>query len=181
MLKRLATSGGRLFKLTSDRFTLAAGDMAGVGALFMALAITMDVALRYMFNAPTKWVNELSSYLLLVITFLGLAYTLREKGHIRADFLVRRLPTRVRNWVYVFGSIAFLIFTAFLFKFNLDLCVESVKLATRSHTGWDVPIAPWQAFIPLGLLLLGLPLIRNIYAETMIALGKSRQPDKESR
>jgi len=170
MLKQL----GRLFSLATSRLVLTAGDIAGVGVLLMSLAITMDVFLRYVFNAPTKWVNEASSYMLLVVVFLGLAYALREKAHIRIDFIVIRLPRRVQDWLQVISSIAFLIFTVILCYFTWNIFLTTVRFATTSRSIWDIPLAPWQVFLPLGLAIISLLLILNIYTETKTALQKSK-------
>ena len=48
--------------------------MAWVAAtciLFMMLAICYSVILRYFWNKPVPWIVEVSSYLMLYITFLG--------------------------------------------------------------------------------------------------------------
>jgi len=181
MLKRLATRGGQLYDIVTKQLALVAGDLAGICAFIMASIITLDITLRYVFNAPFKWVCELSSYLLLVIVFLGLAYTHKERGHINADVLLRRLPARVQKWATVLNSIAFLICTAFLFKINLGFLLTSVKFGTTSQTSWDVPLAPWQAIMPLGLIFLGLLIIRDIYIETKVALGKQKGRDSETK
>ena len=171
---------GRLFSLATNRLTLTASDIAGVGVLFMTLLITVDVILRYGWNAPTIWVNEASSYVLLVVVFLGLAYALRENAHIRIDIIITRLPKQVQDWLKVINSIAFLIFTGILFYLTWELFLGSVHFATTSRTAWDIPLAPWQAFTPLGLIIISLLLICNIYTESRIALGKSKEPSKES-
>ena len=180
MLKRLATSAWRLFNLSTNRLTLVAGDIAGVGVLVMSLAIAMDVTLRYAFNAPTIWVNEASSYMLLVIAFLGLAYALRENAHIRIDVVVKRLPRQVQDWMRVINSTLFLILIIILFYFTWGFFTESLEFGTTSRTGWDIPLAPWQVFTPLGLAIIGLLLICNLYTEIKIARGKSQEHHKES-
>lgn len=175
MRKRL----GRLYELAIKRVSLTAADIAGVGVFFMMVAITLDVFLRYVFNAPTIWANEASSYLLLVVTFLGLAYALREKAHIRIDFIVVRLPRQVQDWMQVISSITFLIFTGILGYFTLSIFLETVRFAETSRSLWDVPLAPWQVCLPLGLAIISLLLILNIYNEVKIARKKAKErPDE---
>jgi TRAP-type C4-dicarboxylate transport system permease small subunit len=70
---------------------------AGAAMLFaMLLAITYDVAMRYVFNEPTSWANELSTYLLVAVSFVGLAYAQLRNGHVRVELLVARLEERRR-------------------------------------------------------------------------------------
>lgn len=181
MLKQLATSAGKLFSLVAHRLSLSLGDIAGVLVLYLVFAITADATLRYVFNSPTIWVMETSTYLLVAMTSLGLAYTLREKGHVRVDVVVNRLPRQAQNWVRVVNSIFFFIMVAFLFYLTWEAFMETVHFGTTSRTGLDITLAPFQAVIPIGLLVIGLLLICNIYGETRIALGKSKEPDKESK
>ena len=177
MLKRL----GRLYSRAVKLLVLRAGDMAGLCALAMTLFITLDVFLRYAFNAPTIWANEVSSYLLLVMVFMGAAYALREKAHIRIDVVVSRLPRQVQDWMQVFSSITFLIFTGILGYFTWSIFLDTVKFAETSRSLWDIPLAPWQVWLPLGLAIISLLLILNIYNEIKIARGKAKErPEKRA-
>jgi len=175
MLKRL----GSLYDLTIKRVSLTAADIAGVGVFFMMVAITLDVFLRRAFNMPTIWANEASSYVLVIVTFLGLAYALREKAHIRIDFIVVRLPRQVQDWMQVISSIAFLIFTGILGYFTWRIFLETVRFRETTRSMWDPPLAPWQVFLPLGLAIISLLLILNIYNEVKIARSKAKERPEE--
>ncbi len=175
MRKRL----GSLYDLAIKRVTLTAADIAGVGVLFMMFAITLDVFLRRAFNMPTIWANEASSYLLVIVTFLGLAYALREKAHIRIDFIVVRLPKQVQDWMQVISSIIFLIFTVILGYFTWSIFLDTVRFAETSRSLWDIPLAPWQVWLPLGLAIISLLLTLNIYNEVKIARGKAKERPEE--
>lgn len=175
MLKRL----GRLYSRAVKLLVLRASDMAGLCVLAMTLFITLDVILRYAFNAPTIWANEASSYLLLVMVFMGLAYALSERSHIRIDIVVTRLPRRVRDWMQVISSIIFLIFTGILGYFTWSLFLDTVRFAETSRSLWDIPLTPWQIWLPLGLALISLLLTLNIYNEIKIARGKAKETHEE--
>ena len=172
--------------MLSHRFTTAInwlvsgqGRIAAYAVLVMALMVTIDVILRFVFNAPTKFATEFAAYLLVVSVSFGLAYTLRERAHIRIDFITSRLPRRVRSWVQVITSIMALVFTGLLSWLNWGEFMTSLKLQTTSRTAMDVVIWPAQLFMPLGLLVISLLLILNIYSETKVALGKVEKTDQE--
>lgn len=56
------------------------------------IALTMvEVFTRYILRQPLILCDEFGGYSLFAITFLGLAYCAREKGHIRITFLVERI------------------------------------------------------------------------------------------
>ena len=67
---------------------------------------TIDVIARYVFNSPTLWADEMSSYLLIAIVFMGLAPNVRQDGHIRIDVLTNLVSglTRVALEVFAYGT-----------------------------------------------------------------------------
>ena len=86
-----------------------------IGAYVILPAITaimtLDVALRYVFNAPLSWGLEASKYLLLVMFALGMVEAFRTAAHIRMDLLYRRLPATGRRLVtVVYGALAIGVF-----------------------------------------------------------------------
>jgi TRAP-type C4-dicarboxylate transport system permease small subunit len=66
--------------------------------LFMTLLIGADVALRNMRLGGVSWSNEVSEYILYLVTLLSAPWLLRAGQHIRVDILLRALPARV-GWV----------------------------------------------------------------------------------
>jgi len=71
--------------------------MAGIGAfmvIFMMLAISYSVLMRYLWNRPVAWIVEVSSYLMLYITFLGAAWLLRRDGHVAIDLFTNHLSSK---------------------------------------------------------------------------------------
>ena len=181
MLRWLAMSVVRMLNFATNRLTVITGLIAGFAILAMTVLIAMDVTLRYGFNAPTKWVDEISLYLMVVAVFIGLSYTLKEKGHIRVEFIVERLSRRVRNWLTVITSITFLVFTVFLIYLTWGSVLMSFASKLSSRTALDVIIWPFQALIPLGLALMALILIYNIYTEIKVALGKTERSEQEGK
>ncbi len=83
--------------------------MAWVGAvlvLFMMLAISYSVLTRYLFNRPIAWIVEISSYLMLYITFLGTAWLLRRDGHVEIDLFTSHLNLKRQALLKAVTSVA---------------------------------------------------------------------------
>ncbi len=147
----------------------------------MTLMVTMDVTLRYGFNAPTKWANEFSAYLAVLVIFLGISYVLRENAHIRVDVFVLKLPRRAQDWIKVITSVILLGYIIILFHLTWDVLVMNFAINKTSFTAMDVPIWPIQAFIPLGLAIMGLLLIQHIFVEAKVALRKTERPEQDGK
>lgn len=72
---------------------------------------TIDVIARYVFNSPTLWADEISSYLLIAIVFMGLAPNVHQDGHIRIDVLTNLVSGSTRVAFEVFAYAAGIIFS----------------------------------------------------------------------
>jgi TRAP-type C4-dicarboxylate transport system permease small subunit len=73
--------------------------LASIGAVLIViimLAISYSVLVRFLWGQPVPWIIEISSYLLLYITFLGTAWLLEQDGHVEVDLLTGNLSPRLR-------------------------------------------------------------------------------------
>ena len=170
--KRTKIRGVGFAKVTNGSAMATCG-VAGVAVLTMATLVTSGVFMRYLLNAPSKWIDEITTYLMVVLISLGLAYTQREGGHIRVDFLFNRLSKTARGWVDLITLVLFFVYAVILLYFTSTNCILSWKLGTTSMTIMQFPVAPWQTFIPLGLAILALLLIRTLYVR-VIGVGRRK-------
>jgi C4-dicarboxylate transporter DctQ subunit len=79
-----------------DRLNSVMAWIAALAIIFMMFAISYAVIMRYVWNKPVPWIVEISSYLMLYITFLGTAWLQRKGGHVEVDLFTGRLKPRVR-------------------------------------------------------------------------------------
>src|SRR6478735_1435561 len=87
------SAAGRTIVLVGNVFAwVAAG-----GIVFMTAATVYDVLARYIFNNPTAWATEISTYALIGIIFLGAAYTHLTEGNVRVHLLLDRLIAENRR------------------------------------------------------------------------------------
>ena len=91
---------------TIGRFS---GFLAALGLLTMALMMCYEIVVRYVFNSPTAWVTEISTYLLVAVVFLGLACAQRNNSHVQVELWVDRLSRKSRltieqitQWISLF-------------------------------------------------------------------------------
>lgn len=132
-----------------------------VGGLFtgaMTVTVTLAVVLRYVFNRPIGWSEEISTYLMVWAAFLGAAYTLKEDAHIGVDLLLSRLPERLKNPFLLFHCVVGLIFCSLLFWKGVELVAFSLRLNNRS-IAIDFPLFIPQLAVPVGSAILLLQFI----------------------
>ncbi len=61
----------------------------------MTLAVFLQFFTRYVLNNSFAWTEEIATYCLVAIVFVGAAMCVRLGRHIHVDFLFRYLPARV--------------------------------------------------------------------------------------
>ena len=74
-----------------------------VGEVLVLLA---GVIMRFVFNSPLPWADELASILFLWLANLGAAVALRRGTHMRTTALVSRFGPRTQAWVEVLATAA---------------------------------------------------------------------------
>jgi TRAP-type C4-dicarboxylate transport system permease small subunit len=86
---------------TFDEAAVPPVDLSGHGvedwatlAIFwlMALAVILQFFTRYVLNDSFAWTEEIATYCLVAVVFLGSAMCVRLDRHIHVDFLFRYLP-----------------------------------------------------------------------------------------
>src|SRR5207244_1522522 len=78
--------------------------MVIVALAAMALMVFANVALRFLTDESILWVEEVSRYLMIWLTFLGAGLVLRYGGHIGIDTLQDSMPKQapmIRAVVFV--------------------------------------------------------------------------------
>jgi TRAP-type C4-dicarboxylate transport system permease small subunit len=65
--------------------------------LGIVLVVFLQVLSRYALHTPLSWTEELSRALLIWLTFVGGSLALRNKAHFSVEWVVAKLPDRVRS------------------------------------------------------------------------------------
>lgn len=115
---------------------------------------------RYIFNAPPQGTTEISTYLIPVIAFLGLAYTLEVGKHIIVDPFISRLKMRTQLILNVITTFFIAIIGAIFVWKGIELNFE--KFYEYSSSDLMIPLFIFYIFVPIGGLLLFLQSVRNI-------------------
>jgi TRAP-type mannitol/chloroaromatic compound transport system permease small subunit len=153
-----------------DKFTDTTGTWVAWLNIPLVLAVSYEVIARYVFNAPTIWVFDVTYMLYGTIFMLGAALALHKGAHVRTDFFFENWSTRTRNTI---DSIAYIVFFfPSLFVFMIVSGQEAWYAfgigETSDQTPWRPILWPFKAVVPLTCLLLmiqGLSeTIKSVYA-----------------
>jgi TRAP-type mannitol/chloroaromatic compound transport system permease small subunit len=92
-----------------DRFSNLMGWVAGVLNLAMLLNVFYDAIMRYFFNSGSIAMQEMEWHLFAMVFLFGIAYTLKEDGHVRVDVLYDRFSPRWKAVVNIGGTVLLLL------------------------------------------------------------------------
>jgi len=136
---------------TFDRTLIRVNRWAVIAILAaMASMVFANVALRFFTDRSILWVEEVSRYLMIWLTFLGAGLVLRYGGHIGIDTLQERFPavaSRIR-------AVIFVVMLAF-FVVMLWLGIRYAAFTWGQTTPvMQIPIGVVYLAMPIGFALL---------------------------
>lgn len=134
-------------------------------ALFIAIGfiISYEVIMRYLFNSPTVWVNEISRFLQIWATYLALTYSFDRKEFIRITVLYDKLNEAGKKVLDFISAIFILTFSSFVLYFGWLIAYDSLKVGRTSSTILDVPSFLTELAIPLCFGFLVIRVILEIF------------------
>lgn len=119
----------------------------------MALSVFLQFFTRYVLNDSYAWTEEIATYCLVVIVFLGSSMCVRLSRHIQVDLLFRYLPhgaARVLSTVIDIIRIAFFAYAIKLVWVYISLVADEEMTTIRYPKG----IFYWLVFAGFVLMLL---------------------------
>jgi TRAP-type C4-dicarboxylate transport system permease small subunit len=145
--------------------------VAGVVTGIICLVVCYGVIVRYLFNRPVGWSEELSTYLMVWAGFLGAACTLQKDGHIGVDVLSRRTAARTQIWLSMGRCAVGTAFCALLAWKGYESCSLSFMLGRVSISELQIPLFIPQMAVPVGAALLALQMLERLirHAAALVA------------
>lgn len=125
--------------------------LAALGIFAIMIIVSLDVLLRYVFNAPFAWSFDLISiYLMSGAFFLALSDTLRLEHHVSVDIVYMRLPLKARRILKVIAwALSCVLFAC--------ITVLATQAALDRWNNADVVAGAieWPTWIPAAIAVLG--------------------------
>ena len=137
--------------------------------LLLSLAfIAYAVVMRYVFNRPPVWVDDVVGFMLVAIVMLAAADALRKGEHIGVDLLTSRLKGRALQLTSLWALLSVLVAGGFLAWEGWKSAMFNRMLGVMTNGHVEVPIFWLQLLIPLGA---GLLLLATVAALGRLAIG----------
>ena len=139
-----------------DKIIKYSGYLASALFISIGFIISYEVISRYVFNAPTIWVNEISRFLQIWATYLALTYSFHKKDFIRITVLYDKIGDRGKKILDFISTIFIIFFSVFVVYYGWLIAYDSLEVGRTSSTILDLPSFLTEIAIPLcfGFLLI---------------------------
>jgi len=151
-----------IFRMVINKISKGFFILSAVIIFFLAAIVFYNVILRYIFRMPTFWSTEVTSIMLVMLTFLAIAELAKQRAHIKFTLFLDGISSRKRYFAEILSSFFGLIFCVILtwqgcmatyIVYIKHMCMPSL-LAT--------PLFVPYLFFPLGAITLFLQFLVRI-------------------
>jgi TRAP-type C4-dicarboxylate transport system permease small subunit len=137
------------------------------------------VLARAFLRVSTGSTVEISGYMLAFGLSWGLAHALAQRGHVRIDILINRLPRPARVPLHLLSLALLAAFVGFVAKGAWDLVDESLLFNATDISALRTPLAIPQGLWAAGLVVFLLLIVCMFVENLLLALaGDARQVER---
>lgn len=122
-----------------------AASAVAIAALGVLCAVTViDVSGRYLFNRPLLGAVEMSEFLMVILSFGGLALAELRGGHIKVDFFTAALPQRLRAFLDAGAALLGIAFWGFV---SWRAGVQALRVREAGEVSANLTLATWPFYL----------------------------------
>ena len=156
--------------------------LAGFATLAIVLLVSYDVLMRYFLDRPQLFVDEVASFLQVLVVFGGAAYTFRVGGHVRVDLLTGHARPSARAWLRLLCLLIGLVFLGAVIWVTTQSALTALRYG-RVSAVMLYPLWPPMLVIPAGLALMGLAMLVTLTRQLRALRGPGAdevRPEEEA-
>ena len=121
-------------------FSEKVGFVSSFLILLLIILVSVSVVLRYVFSIGFIWLQDLYIWIHASFILLGIAFTVKNDGHVRIDLFYRSFTKKKKKVINILGTIFFGLPLTFLLLFNgLDYFLRSYNLDESSKESGGLP------------------------------------------
>ncbi|MDD4445370.1 MAG: TRAP transporter small permease [Eubacteriales bacterium] len=139
------------------------------GMILISAIIFINVIGRYFFDTSFTWPEELSRYIIVAVTFIGLSACARDNIHVSVDILSNKLKGRAAWAQQVVINLICIALAAYL-------SVISIRFTGLQYLGGNVsvalPIPTWVLYLSVSI---GFVLATYTYSVKTVQLIKNKK------
>jgi TRAP-type C4-dicarboxylate transport system permease small subunit len=131
---------------------------------FCCIVIVQEVVRRFGLNFSSAWGEEAARYAFIYLGWIGAAYAVRERAHIRFDILLQRMGPRGKAIVFIVAEIATIAFACIALYWSLHTIQTLIRFdgqtpVLRINKAW------FEAAVPIGFSLVVFRSMQGIWRD----------------
>jgi TRAP-type mannitol/chloroaromatic compound transport system permease small subunit len=164
----------RAFVRAVDRISHLCGMLAAVLVIVLVVLMLYDVVLRYAFNAPTSWGNDLNAFLMGGSFVLSIAYAMSTDAHVRVDLLYNERTRPRMAYVDLIGLTLIVLPALTFITWGLLIHLEDgIRTGERTGSGgWNPVVWPFRAVMLIGFLIFTVQVVAEIIKRVAVIAGR---------
>lgn len=116
------------------------------------VVIVQEVVRRFVLNYSSAWGEEAARYAFIYLGWIGAAYAVRERAHIRFDIVLQRMGPRGKAVVYLIAETATIVFACIALYWSLHTIRQLLQFGGLAPV-MQVNKAWFEAAVPIAFTL----------------------------
>lgn len=146
--------------------------VACVAVSIMAVLVFVNVIARYVFGDSLAVSDELSTYLFVLMSFMGTAIAARRKAHLGLSIITDRVSPRARMIINEVMYAISALFCLLIVIFGVQMVISQYQMGQETAT-MQWPEWIYGSFVPIGAAFAMLA-----FLQTMVQMYKDYQAEE---
>lgn len=133
-----------------------------ISCVCIALVVTVtlfSIVMRYIFENPIQWIEEINLALMVCFTFLGSAFAFKDDEHISIDLITKKLYPTLNRLFFMIRQIIILLVVGYVFVYlGLQLAMQATDKVT---TVLNIPYTLIDLTVVIGGIIAIFRIIKN--------------------
>lgn len=133
-----------------------------IGLLLISAIVFSNVIARYFFGASFAWSEELSRYIIVWVTFIGMSSCARHDAHVKVDLLANILKGKSK-WIHeIVINLIMVLLSAYMVYISFGFTITQFK---GGNTSVAIAIPVWLIYVStvIGFAFCTLTYMRRVY------------------
>lgn len=146
-----------------------------VCVIIMAVLVFINVIARYIFNRSLAFSDEMSTYLFVLMSFMGTAVAARRGAHLGLSAFTDRLGAKTKQYIIAFTYGVSGLFCLLIVIFGVQMVISQYTLGQET-AAMQWPEWIYGSFVPIGAAFAMVAFFQSI--PKIIKAGKEKEEKK---
>jgi len=158
------------------------GTLAGIGVVMIFCITVAEIITRKILGQSLLWSTEVQLFTIASISFVGIAYTLREEGHVRMTLIYSRMSPQTQRVMDFIVTLFALLWTGFFFYASYLRMTRALANDESTAGIIDIPFWMGMLWMVVGSILLAMVLLsRLIKVMAAERFGQAKSAEETDR